>query len=182
MNVFPPYRRSWFPVLGLALLLSCAWPGAPVAAELLIVAHRSTPVTRLDPHELARIFLLKKTRWPDGRPIVPVNRQADSRTRQWFSRRVLGSSVRALTGYWNRMQFRGRMPPVVQESDRAVLGFVSHVPGAIGYVLGERHDLPPEVRVVARIPIEDKEDGRGASSRWPDRLFVARHPILEPGR
>jgi len=141
----------------LLLAVLCAVPRAVPAGELWIVAHRSVPVARIDRDELARIFLLKKTRWPDGRPIVPVNRQAESKTRQWFTRVVLGRSMRALISYWNQMQFRGHMPPVVQESDAAVLGFVAHVPGAIGYVLAREEALPPQVRVIGHILIPDDD-------------------------
>ena len=146
------------------LALVCMLPRATRAGELLIVAHPSVPVDRIEQDELARIFLLKKTRWPDGRPIVPVNREAESRARQWFTRIVLGRSMRALIGYWNQMQFRGHMPPVVQESDAAVLGFVAHVPGAIGYVLARDEPLPPQVRVIGRIPIPD-DDAAGHARR-----------------
>ncbi len=139
----------------LLLALVCALPCASRAAELWIVAHPSVPVERIDRDELARIFLLKKTRWPDGRPIVPVNREAESAARQWFTRVVLGRSMRALITYWNQMQFRGHMPPVVQESDAAVLGFVAHVPGAIGYVLARGGPLPAQVRVIGHITIPD---------------------------
>lgn len=143
-------------VLLLLFLGALSRPGR--AEELWIIAHRSVPVDRIDREELARIFLLKKMRWPDGRPIVPVNREAESRARQLFTRIVLGRSVRALISYWNQMQFRGHMPPVVQESDAAVLGFVAHVPGAIGYVRArEGTRLPPEVRVVGRIPVPDQD-------------------------
>ncbi len=150
-------RRAakWWIVLGLGLLAVLAAARAPRAETLLIVAHRDTPVERLDREELARIFLLKRDRWPDGRPIVPVNREASSHARALFSRHVLGKSVRALNGYWNQMRYRGFMPPVVQESDQAVVAFVSHVAGAVGYVREGAVRLPAEVRVLARIDVGD---------------------------
>ncbi len=158
----------------LLLAVLCACPRAGRAAELWIVAHRSVPVDRIDREELARIFLLKKTRWPDGRPIVPVNREAESQARRWFTRVVLGRSMRALIGYWNQMQFRGHMPPVVQESDAAVLGFVAHVPGAIGYVSARAGAWPPQVRVIGRIPVPEGDAPgrrRRSSLLWPDNAW-----------
>ncbi len=144
-------------LMGALLALGSVCPVASAAADLLIIANESVPVDTVTPHRLARIFLLEETRWPNGQPIVPVNREATSRTRQWFTRIVLNSSVRALTSYWNRMQFQGHMPPVVQESDRAVLGFVAHVPGAIGYIQDRGMSLPPGVRVVDRISTAEKD-------------------------
>ena len=47
------------------------------------------------------------------------------------------------------MHFQGQQPPVVQESDLAVLSFVQNVPGAIGYVSA---GMPlSHVRVLAHV-------------------------------
>jgi len=66
--------------------------------------------------------------------IVPVNRETGSNARTAFSTRILRQPQSALNTYWDRMHFKGMTPPLVQESDKAVLAFVQKVPGAIGYV------------------------------------------------
>lgn len=48
------------------------------------------------------------------------------------------------------MHFKGKLPPVVQESDQAVLAFVQKVPGAVGYV--NAGVAPKNVKVLARVP------------------------------
>ncbi|NVJ69965.1 MAG: hypothetical protein HWE08_06405 [Alphaproteobacteria bacterium] len=143
-------RRLAFPYL-LAVLVTWVSIGAPAHAEerLLIIANPAVPVAEMDVNELNRIFMLKRQVWPDGSPVVPVNREASSEERKRFSEKVLGRSMRSLAKYWNQMQFKGFMPPVVQESDEAVTAFVRHVEGAIGYVVAEH---PPEgVQVLGEI-------------------------------
>jgi ABC-type phosphate transport system substrate-binding protein len=47
------------------------------------------------------------------------------------------------------MHFMGKMPPIVQQSEQAMLAFVRRVPGAIGYVSAAT--VPTGVKVLARI-------------------------------
>jgi len=130
-----------------------ACPSSAAAKELLIIANKSVISQHLNREDLAYIFLLKRTRWPNGDPIIPVNRQASSKERSIFSERVLGRSARSLANYWNKMRFKGFRPPVIQESGRAVIAFVGHVPDAIGYVYSHATSLPAGVSIIMRIPL-----------------------------
>ncbi len=118
--------------------------------KMLIIANMNVPVDAMELEELNRIFMLKRQVWPDGSPVVPVNREASSPARLQFTEKVLGRSMRSLANYWNQMQFKGFMPPVVQESDAAMAAFVKNVDGAIGYVMAE--NAPEGVRVLGEIP------------------------------
>ena len=113
------------------LLLGC---GNLWAADFIVIANPGVPVTKLTHDELSAIYLLRTSNWPDGVRIVPVNREADSNARAVFSMRVLKQPQAALDAHWNRMNFKGITPPVIQGSDRSVLAFVQNVSGAIGYV------------------------------------------------
>lgn len=134
-----------------ALLILLLLPGAALAEGLLIIANPSVDLTApLTVRQIAAIYLLRRTVWPDGSHIVPVNREASSLIRAEFTARVLRQDNDSLAVYWNRMHFMGLEPPVVQESDAAMLAFVRKVPGAIGYIDAE---TPPEgVKVVAHVP------------------------------
>lgn len=136
-------RALWL----LALLLA---PALAQAEGLLVIAHPDVPLNRIDDDQLAAIYLLQKTSWRDGLDVVAVNRELASKVRASFSARVLHHSPQELAAYWNRMRFQGRMPPVVQTSDQAVIGFVHNVPGAIGYIDAEQS--PSGVKVLARLP------------------------------
>ncbi|SMF60104.1 PBP superfamily domain-containing protein [Tistlia consotensis] len=141
-------------LLAAAVATSLLLPVAGRAQELLVVANPSVEVPApLSLGQLAAIYLLRITRWPDGSHIVPVNREATSGVRALFTERVLRQSNASLAAYWNEMHFKGRLPPVVQESEQAVLAFVRKVPGAIGYVgaVGDPPVPPAGVKVLARV-------------------------------
>lgn len=126
---------------------------APLVAQgedhLYVIAHPNVSVDKLTPDEVNRIFLLKRIMWKNGDRIVPVNREASSDIRIEFSKDVLKASLRSLSKYWNQMQYTGHMPPVIQESDEAMLAFIRNVPGSIGYI---RTDKPPEnVRILVTL-------------------------------
>lgn len=133
------------------LLLFCLLLPAMAQAEgLMIVAHLQVPASNITAEELASIYMIQKTVWPNGLPVVPVNREASSSVRVHFSETVLEHSPRELADYWNRLRFQGKLPPLVQTSDQAVVGFVRNVPGAIGYIAAGQ--TPTGVKVLARMP------------------------------
>lgn len=135
----------------LACLLLLLFGMLPARAEeLLVIAHPSVPEAALSPDALAAIYLLKTASWRGGEFIVPVNREAQSAERARFSATVLHQSPAALAAFWNQMHFKGKLPPIVQESDQAVLAFVQKVPGAVGYV--NAGVAPKNVKVLARVP------------------------------
>lgn len=133
------------------LLVLCVLFSALAQADgLLVVANPHTPASSVSAEDLAAIYLVKKTTWPGGLPVVPVNREASSSERAHFSESVLNRSPRELADYWNRLRFQGKQPPLVQTSDQAVVGFVRNVPGAIGYIAAGQ--TPAGVKVLAKLP------------------------------
>ena len=98
---------------------------------------------------IAAIYLLRVTTWPDGSHIVPVNREATSTVRKAFTSRVLRQNNATLVAYWNEMHYLGKLPPVVQESQQAMLAFVRKVPGAVGYISAS--DPPAGVTVLGHV-------------------------------
>lgn len=119
------------------------------AEDLLVIAHPSVSAASLSQDELTAIYLLKTTTWQSGANIVPVNREAASSERNVFSEAILRQPANTLSAYWNQMHFKGKVPPLVQESDQAVLAFVQKVPGAIGYIRATV--APQNVKIVARV-------------------------------
>lgn len=134
----------------LLLMLCVLLPILAQADGLLIVAHPQVPENSVSAQELAAIYLIQKTAWSGGLPMVPVNREASSGVREHFSETILQHSPRELADYWNRLRFQGKRPPLVQTSDQAVVGFVRNVPGAVGYIAAG--PAPSGVKVLARLP------------------------------
>lgn len=104
------------------------------AADFVVIANPSVPAITITSAELSEIYLLRTNAWEDGIRIVPVNRESGSNARSEFSARILKQQQSALNTYWDKMHYKGMTPPLIQESDKAVLAFVQKVPGAIGYV------------------------------------------------
>ena len=138
-------------LLAVAIAAWLLFAGAARAEGLLIIANPAVAVPAPLPlSEIAAIYLLRLTTWPDGSHIVPVNREATSILRAEFTSRVLQEDNADLATYWNQMHYMGKMPPVVQESRQAMIAFVRNVPGAIGYINGSQ--APPDVKVLAYVP------------------------------
>ena len=138
-------------LLAMAIAVWLLSAGSARAEGFLIIASSTVHVaTPLPLNEIAAIYLLRVTTWPDGSHIVPVNREVTSPIRGEFTSRVLQQNNAALAIYWNEMHFMGKMPPVVQESNQAVIAFIRNVPGAIGYISGSQP--PPDVKVLAYVP------------------------------
>lgn len=116
----------------------------------MVISSTQAPVTTISIQQLADIYLLKKTFWSDKVQVVPINREASSQEREKFSGVVFNLPPQELAEYWNKLRFQGKLPPLVQTSDQAVLNFVRNVPGAIGYI--NAIQLPPDVKVLLRIP------------------------------
>ena len=121
----------------LPALLCCLALGAPVAAaadDFKVVVHPDNPVSHLSSAQVSRLFLKKTLRWPEGRPVLPVE-PASARLRERFAQAIHEKSLNAVKSYWNQVIFSGRdVPPLEKPDDAGVVAFVRAEPGAIGYV------------------------------------------------
>jgi len=135
-----------------ALLLICGvlWALPGLADELFIIASPQVPESTITAKQLADIFTLTKTSWNKNTRVVPVNREASSEERKKFSEYVFNLPPQELGEYWNKLRFQGKLPPVIQTSDQAVLSFVRSVPGAIGYINAKQN--PKGVKILMQIP------------------------------
>ena len=133
-----------------ALLLLFAFAGparATEAVDLVVIVNANNPVRELSQEDAARLFLKKRTNWPDGNAVLPANQTDGQPVREAFCRDVLHKSTAALAAYWQQQIFSGRdIPPPEFESDAAVVAFVKSNPRAIGYV--SRDALAPGVKAI----------------------------------
>jgi len=134
----------------LLITLGLLWNSSVLAGGLLVIASPQVPVTSITVKQLADIYTLEKTFWSDNIQVVPVNREASSAERENFSASVFKLTPQEMGQYWNRLSFQGKLPPIIQTSDQAVLGFVLRVPGAIGYINADQQ--PVGVKVLLRLP------------------------------
>jgi len=134
----------------LLLILGILWALSGQAGGLLVIASTQVPDVNISVKQLADIYTLKRNFWADQTQVVPVNREASSVEREKFSEAVFNLSPLELAEYWNRLRFQGKLPPLIQISDQAVLGFVRSVPGAIGYI--NANQVPTGVKILIRLP------------------------------
>lgn len=120
----------------LALLAALALCAAQPAAgeDFKVVVNRDNPVGELTARELSRLFLKKTLRWPEGRPVQPVEPAAPALQGK-FALAIHAKTLNAVKSYWNQVIFSGRdVPPLEKAGDAEVLAFVRADPGAVGYV------------------------------------------------
>ncbi len=115
--------------------LSVPAAGPDEAAGFQVVVNASNSVAQLSSDEVARLFLKKVRKWPDGRMVAPVDQSSTSPVRASFAKGVLQLSLGEQKDYWLRQTLSGReVPPRALADDDAVLEFVAAQPGAIAYV------------------------------------------------
>jgi len=137
-------------ITSFVLLAIIGQPGIAENKRKILVVGNPGILASVSRKELAAIYLLRIAFWPNGQRIVPVNRGAANPLRIQFSQLILHEPPMALADYWNQMHFQGVNPPVIMDSNRAVVAFVRKVPGAIGYVSAT---TPTDgVKVLRRLP------------------------------
>lgn len=115
-----------------ALALCAALPAA--GEDFKVVVNRDNPVGELTARELSRLFLKKTLRWPEGRPVLPVE-PATPALQGKFAQAIHAKTLNAVKSYWNQVIFSGRdVPPLEKAGDAEVLAVVRADPGAVGYV------------------------------------------------
>ncbi len=99
-----------------------------------LIVNTSNSVSSLSRGEVARIFLKKSTRFPNGRGASPVDLSVNSPVRDSFSKDVQGKSASAVDAYWQQQIFSGKDIPPPQKSEAAAIDFVRSNEDAIAYV------------------------------------------------
>ena len=130
-------RRVLFPFIAcaVAVVLLSGAVQRPAGRAYVVIVNVANPTSSLTDAEISKLFLKRKLRWPNGRPVVPVDQRSDSPTRTSFSIEILRKKPSAVDNYWQQQIFSAReVPPVERASDEAVMMFVEENPDAIGYV------------------------------------------------
>lgn len=144
-----PLIRS---ALIVVLLMGISLPSA-AAGRLALIAAPDSVIRSADRVMLRRIYRSKLVIDDDGHRLVPVNLPSGNAVREAFSQSVLGSPSQALQSYWNEQYFLGVRPPVVVESEEAMMRFVATTLGALGYVADCHVD--DRVRVIGYIDLDE---------------------------
>lgn len=99
--------------------------------DFVVIANQKMPT--LSPLQIKAIFLKKLTIVNDIN-IVPLNLNAQNKTRLIFEQNILHMSFERLKNYWSKQHYLGHRPPISMHSQQSVKKFVKKVDGAIGYI------------------------------------------------
>ena len=130
------------------LVLAFALPGLACAQDVVAVVSAKSPVTALNPEQVADIFLGRSTRFPDGTQALPVDQVEESEVRERFYALFAGKSPAQVKAHWAKIIFTGRgQPPRQVSSSAEAKKLIAENPNAIGYI--EQRLVDDSVRVVA---------------------------------
>ena len=106
------------------------------AQILAIVVNQSNPVEDLSFVELRRIFLGRRSRWPNGRRIAVVMMDHGQPERETVLRQIYRMSESEYRDHFVRGLYTGDVlvSPKILASPTVVRKFVFNAPGAIGYL------------------------------------------------
>lgn len=122
-------------VLGAILAAPAGAQPRTSAPAFVVVVNPANPAASLTRDQLARLFLRKTGRWPNGRPARPVDLASASAARVAFTKSVIGRSVPAVQAYWQQQIFSGgEVPPPERASAADVLAYVRSNADAVGYI------------------------------------------------
>jgi ABC-type phosphate transport system substrate-binding protein len=119
-----------FPILLLALAILC--PGAH--AQVIVIANPSVVAASVSKAELREIFTGASSSLHGGAQITPVLLKQGA-AHEEFLLLYIGKSDTGFRAGWRSVLFSGQgVMPKTFDSDAAVVEYVAHTPGAIGYI------------------------------------------------
>jgi len=127
-----------------AIALSLLLASTSALADLVVIAHPSSPLSSLPQSQLSRLFLGQSASFPDGSRAVPLDVEGDNRSR--FYRDVLKRQPDQIEKYWARMIFTGKAQPPREVKLRDVKSLVAETPGAISYL--DKSQVDASVKVI----------------------------------
>jgi len=133
----------------LATALSTCALRQTAVAQVVVIAHKSTPVAALENDKVLDIYTLNMKNWSDGGKITVLEVRGDSPTKARFYA-ALGTSFAEMQKLWLKKQFAGKgLPPTTLPSEEDIAQRVASTPGAIGYVSVDK--VPKDVKVLAKL-------------------------------
>lgn len=164
-------RGVRFVLLG-AMLFLALWFGPSTVAtagfqerrggpeqSLAIVVNRANPVDNLSFSELRKVFLGRRSHWPNGRRIAVAMLDYGQPERETVLERIYQMDENGYRNYFLRGMFRGEVfvSPKTLASPTVVRKFVFNAPGAIGYLRASDVDESVKVlRIDGHLP-QDKD-------------------------
>ena len=118
-----------FLLLAAALLLT-----VQAQAQVIVIANSSVKATEVSKSDLRDVFTGAATELKDGSRVVPILLKAGT-AHEEFLQAYIGKNDTAYRAGWRSLVFSGQATmPKSMDGDAAVVEFVAHNAGAIGYI------------------------------------------------
>src|SRR5271170_7709206 len=103
-------------------------------AQVIVIANPSVKATEVSKNDLKDVFTGNATALKDGSRVVPILLKGGA-THEEFLQAYVGKSDSTYRAGWRSLVFSGQASmPKNLETDAAVVDFVAHNAGAIGYI------------------------------------------------
>jgi ABC-type phosphate transport system substrate-binding protein len=124
-------KKLWyaFPLLAAASIFAVR-----AQAQVIVIANPGVKASEIGKGDLRDIFTGAATSLPDGARVVPILLKAGTANEE-FLKAYIGKNDTAYRAGWRSLVFSGQASmPKSLDSDAAVVDFVAHNAGAIGYI------------------------------------------------
>lgn len=133
-----------------ALFASMMMLSTTACADVVVVAHRDSPLPELSPMQISDLYLGRSRSLPGSEAIIVIDRPRDSPLRERFFRSVNGMTLKQIDAYWARLQFSGQvLPPQSFSETKSLLTQIRSNRMSIGYI--DASEADDSVRVVLRL-------------------------------
>jgi ABC-type phosphate transport system substrate-binding protein len=103
-------------------------------AQVIVIANPSVKASEITKNDLRDVFTGNATSLPDGSRVVPILLKAGT-AHEEFLQVYIGKNDTAYRAGWRSLVFSGQASmPKSLDGDAAIVEFVAHNTGAIGYI------------------------------------------------
>src|SRR4029079_14851530 len=122
--------------LAALLMLGGTARSAGTADRIVFVVNAASPLTHLRREEARAYYLGERIQLPSGEHVTLTMRPSGSIEKEAFLRLVVETDERDCRQRWMARAYRGdsASPPLVLDSDVAVIRYVTRTKSAIGYL------------------------------------------------
>ena len=129
------------------LLASILAGGADAFAEVVVIVSAKSKISGMSVSQVAKIFLGKTNKFPDGSNAIPLDQSEGSELRKEFYEKVTGKDPAQINAYWSKIIFTGEgQPPKQLKGNLNIRRAIEKNPNAIGYI--DRKAVTRRVKII----------------------------------
>ena len=139
--------RQIYSIASVALACTVSLNISVARADVVAVVSSKSQITALSKNQVLDIFLGKRTRFPDGSSVIPIDQAEGSAARDEFYTRLADMSPAQVKAFWARIIFTGRgQPPKSVATGLEAKRLLIADPNTIAYI--DQSLVDSSVRVV----------------------------------